>query len=85
MVYKFLNHKTAGGAVNKIIQNKELADELQKPVIRKFKKRRVYSSFIDIIWGVDLADMHLLSAFNKGICLYCVLLIFIANMLGLFL
>ena len=26
----------------------------------------MYSSFRDIIWGVDLADMQLLSKFNKG-------------------
>ena len=27
---------------------------------------KVYSSFRDNIWGVDLADMQLLSKFNKG-------------------
>ena len=44
----------------------QLADELHKPIIRKFNKRKVYSSFKDNIWGVDLADMQLLSKFNKG-------------------
>ena len=44
-----------------------LADELHKPVIRKFKKRKVYSQFKDNIWGVDLADMQSLSRKNKGI------------------
>ena len=34
----------------------KLADELHKPVIRKFNKRKVYSQFKDNIWGVDLAD-----------------------------
>ena len=34
-----------------------LADELHKPVIKKFNKRKVYSQFKDNIWGVDLADM----------------------------
>ena len=33
-----------------------------------FGKRKMYSSFIDNIWGADLADMQLLSKFNKGIC-----------------
>ena len=33
-----------------------LADELHEPVIKKFEKRKVYSQFIDNIWGVDLAD-----------------------------
>ena len=35
--------------------NKELAEELHKPITRKFeKKRKVYLSFIDNIWGADL-------------------------------
>ena len=44
-----------------------LADELHKPVIKKFEKRKVYSQFRDNIWGVDLADMQSLSRKNKGI------------------
>ena len=44
-----------------------LADELHKPVIKKFKKRKLYSQFKDNIWGVDLADMQSLSKKNKGI------------------
>ena len=44
----------------------QLADELHKPIIRKFKRRKMYSSFRDDIWGVNLADMRLLSKFNKG-------------------
>ena len=39
---------------------------MQKPIIRKFEKRKVYSSFKDNIWGADLADMQLISKFNKG-------------------
>ena len=35
-----------------------LSDELHKPIIRKFNKRKVYSQFKDNIWGVDLADMQ---------------------------
>ena len=38
-----------------------LVDELHKPVIKKFNKRKVYSQFKDNIWGVDLADMQSLS------------------------
>ena len=67
------------------MQNKELAEELRKPNIRKFEKRKKHSSFIDNIWGADIADMQLLSKFNKRICFCCVLLIFIVSMLGLFL
>ena len=44
-----------------------LADELHKPVIKKFNKRKVYLQFKDNIWGVDLADMQPLSKKNKGI------------------
>ena len=46
--------------------NYQLANWLHKPIIRKFKKRKVYSSFRDNIWGVDLADMQSLSKYNKG-------------------
>ena len=65
MVYKFLNKKSKGsGIVNE--PNYQLANELHKPTIRKFKKRKLYSSFRDNIWGVDLADMQSLSKYNKG-------------------
>ena len=65
MVCKFFDKKTMGNGVNN--ERLKLADELHKPIIRKFNKRKVYSSFKDNIWGVDLADMLLLSKFNKGI------------------
>ena len=52
---------------NKIKENQQLPNELHKPIIRKFKKRRVYSSFKDNIWGVDLVDMQLISKYNTGI------------------
>ena len=76
MVYTFFDKKSSGsGIVNK--ENIQLADELHKPIIRKFKKRKVYSSFRDNIWGADLADMQLLSKFNKGFrFLLCVIDIF---------
>ena len=66
MVYKFFDKKSSGsGIINE--SNYQLANELHKPIIRKFKKRKIYSSFRDNIWGVDLADMQLLSKYNKGI------------------
>ena len=37
-----------------------------KPIIRKLKKRKVYSSLINNIWGADLADMQLIGKFNRG-------------------
>ena len=48
--------------------NQELAEELHKPIIRKFEKIKVQSSFNDSIWSADLADMKLISKFNKRTC-----------------
>ena len=57
----------------RVISNKELANELHKPIIRKLEKRKVRSPFIDNIWGADLAVMQLISKFNKGFAfLLCV-------------
>ena len=76
MVYSFFHKKSSGSdATNK--SNAKLANELYKPVIKKFTKRKVYSLFKDNIWGVDLADMQLLSRQNKGIkYLLCVIDLF---------
>ena len=74
MVYKCFDSKvaspdkkSAGSGAKLIPQNEQLADELHKPIIRKCKKRKVYSPIKDNIWGADLADMQLLSKYNKGI------------------
>ena len=66
MVYKLFDKKTSGGTVkNKIISNKELLEELYKPIIRKFEKRKVHSPFIDNICGADLAiDMQIDMIYN---------------------
>ena len=94
IVYKFLDKKTSGGGAllankyavkNENISNNELAEELRKPIIRKFNKRKVHSPFVDNIWGADLVDMQLISKFNKGFTFFYALLVFIANMHGLFL
>ena len=80
MVYKFFDKKSSGSGHSLSSNNKEniqLVDELHKPIIRKFKKRKVYSSFRNNIWGADLADMQLLSKFNEGFrFLLCVIDIF---------
>ena len=69
LVYNFFNKKPVGGGVvkNEIMQNMDLAEELHKPIIRKFVKRKIHSPFKDNIWVSDLAYMKLLSKFNKGI------------------
>ena len=43
-----------------------LAEELHKPVKRKFERRRVLVNGIDKIWAADLADMKAFSNFNQG-------------------
>ena len=93
MVYRFFDKRSAsltdksvaGSGVNMHANNKppldlatqKLPEELHKPIIRKSKKRTVYSGFKDNIWGADLADMQLISNFNKGFrFLLCVIGIF---------
>ena len=56
MVYKFLDRKTCSSDIkNDSISNKELVDELHKPIIRKLTKRKVHLSVKDNVWGADLA------------------------------
>ena len=53
MVWKFFDKKSKGASIkNEIKENQQLANELHKPIIRKFKKIKVYSSFKDNIWRV---------------------------------
>ena len=89
IVYKFFDsevtspdEKSVGSGAKRVNtkitpQNQRLAEELHKHIIRKFKKRKVHAAFKDNIWGADLADMQLLSKYNKGIrFLLCVIDIF---------
>ena len=77
MVYNFFDSKVSGSGAKLIAENEQLANELHKSIIKKFEKRRVYSTFKDNIWDADLADMQLLSKYNKGIrFLLCVIDIF---------
>ena len=75
MVYQFFDSKVApfdkktmsgkGNAKHSSLErtgnNKFLAEELHKPVIKNFNRRKVYSQFKDNMWGVDLADTQSLS------------------------
>ena len=77
MVYKSFDKKTEGSGIKSMPQNEQVAEELHKPIIRKFIKSKVYSTFKDNIWGADLADIQLISTFNKGLgFLLCVIDIF---------
>ena len=77
MVYKIFDKKTSGSGIkNESISDKELAEELHKPIIRKITQRKVYSFFTDNIWStdLDLVDMQLRSKFNEWICfLLCII------------
>ena len=48
-------------------KKKDLAEELHKPIRRKFKKRRVLVYGIDRIWATDLVDMQAFTKFNRGV------------------
>ena len=77
MVYKFFDKKYEGSGANTKLQNQQLAEELHKPIIKKFKKRKIHAAFKGNIWGADLAHTQLLSRYNKGIrFLLCVIDIF---------
>ena len=46
--------------------NEQLVEKLYKPIIKKSKRRTVYSSFQENIWGDNLADMQSIRKLNKG-------------------
>ena len=66
MVYKFFDKKSKRSDITTNEFNYQLVNELHKPFIKKFKKRKVYFSFKDNILGVDLADMQSLSKLTKN-------------------
>ena len=81
MVYKFFDKKTRSGAIATsragVSVNEQLAEELHKPVTKKFKRRKVYARFKDNIQATDLAEMEPLSSKNKNVkCLLCVIDVF---------
>ena len=65
MFYKFFDKKSKGSGINE--PNYQLVNKLRKSIIKKFKKRKVYSSNRDNIQGVDLANMQSLNKYNKGV------------------
>ena len=66
MVTIFLIKKYSGIGVAAIEPSYQLANELHRQIIIQCKRQKVYSSFRDDIWGIDLADMQSLSKYNKG-------------------
>ena len=45
----------------------QLADELHRPVTKKFRKRKVIVFGSDEIWGADLVDMQAFAKENDGV------------------
>ena len=65
IVYEFLDEKARDPAHTCagiwVSDNQQLANELHKPIIRKFKNHKLNSPYQDVIWGADLAEMQLIS------------------------
>ena len=77
MVYNIFDKKSSGSDIITFKPNYQLANELHKLIIRKFKRRKVYLPFRDNICGVDLGDMQSLREYNRGIrYLLCVIDLF---------
>ena len=69
MVYKFFDKKytTTHTRAGVISGDQQLADELRRPITRKFERHKVYSSYRDNIWGADLAIVQLIIKHRKGV------------------
>ena len=71
MAYNFLDQKNGSrGRVTRkdgIYLNEQVAEDLHKPVTKKFKRRKVYARFKNNIWAEDLAEMQSLSSKNKNV------------------
>ena len=57
--------KSQKAVVLNLCQINNLLMNFVNQLLKKNRKRRVYSSFKDNIWGVDLADIQLISQCNK--------------------
>ena len=51
--------------------NEVLPQEFHQSMIKKFKRKKVYSRFKENIWAAELANMELLSSDSE--CLLCVI------------
>ena len=72
MVYAFFDKKAGSG----VSESEELAEKLHEPVIKKFKRRKVYTRFKDNNWAADLAEMGSSKNWNVKYLL-CVVDVFI--------
>ena len=81
IIEMFAVARTGGGTKWK----EQLANELHKPVKRKFKRRRVITNGVDDIWRADFVDMQWSSRENNGFKYLLNVFDVFANMLGVFL
>ena len=73
MFYKVFDKKT--GSETSV--NEQLAEELHKPAVKKFKKRKIFARFKDNIWAADLTQMESSPSKNKKVkYLLCVIDVF---------
>ena len=52
IVYKIFDKKSIGSGGVATVPNYQLSNELHRQIIRNFKRRKVYSSFRDNVWGL---------------------------------
>ena len=73
MVYQFMDKKTG----SELSVNEETAQELHKPVVKRFKRSKECAKFKDDIWAANIDEMGILSSFNRGVkYLLCVIDVF---------
>ena len=76
---KSIVSKLIGTKVRWEFKKKSLAEELHKPVRRKFKRRIVLVNGIDKIWAADLVNMQAFSKFNRGVKYLLVVIDIVTN------
>ena len=59
-----LFHEKTGSGVR---VNEKLAEDLHKPVLKIFKRKRMYGKFKYNIWAAELAEIGSLSFKNKNV------------------
>ena len=75
----FYKNMSDSGIKNENMSEQQLAEELYKRIIRKFKKIKVRSTFIDNIWGAYIIYIYIC----MYICIYNVYVkVFFANCFG---
>ena len=81
MVYKSFDKTTGSGVIATskagVSVNGKLAEELDKPVIEKFIRWKIYARFKNNVWAADLGEIGSLSSKNKNVkYLLCVIDVF---------